>query len=437
MLKLFSRNNKDTMNGSIMSNIANQTNNVFIDVSKSSSIHKQIELIELKTEDLLIIRAFQPVIKNHLDVIVRRFYENLAKEPSLTDIISHNSTVDRLRNTLFTHIFEMFSGQINEHFIKKRNTIAHVHVRIGLQPKWYMCAFQDLLLSILDIVDQYTYSKEEFKRASSAVTKILNLEQQLVLEAYELESERIRQEAEDQKNLLKIEVSKNAEELAAVSEETSSSLQDVSHKTEEITKLTASSSDIAIQTEAKSKDGKQRLISLEQIMVDTHTNMKKISSEMEQLVITSKKIDQISQIVTSIADQTNLLALNASIEAARAGEQGKGFAVVAGEVRKLAENTKATVSEVSNLVNEINRSTATMSESIIQNNKYIESGTNESSQTNQFFDEILTSMEQMKKQNMMIAGEMKNLTEIFSEINQAAEHVAASSDNLTNITTSL
>ncbi|GAE37030.1 heme-based aerotactic transducer [Halalkalibacter akibai JCM 9157] len=158
---------------------------------------------------------------------------------------------------------------------------------------------------------------------------------------------------------------------------------------------------------------------------------------MEQLILTSKKIEQITQIVTSIADQTNLLALNASIEAARAGEHGKGFAVVASEVRKLAENTKETVSEVSSLVSEINRYTYTMSASINENNQYIENGTNESSQTNQFFNQILLSMEEMKLQNVKIADEMKNLSTIFEEIHQVAEQVAVTSDKLTNVTSSL
>ena len=82
-------------------------------------------------------------------------------------------------------------------------------------------------------------------------------------------------------------------------------------------------------------------------MASINYSVNDISSDVQVLLKISNRMQEIIDIVKSIADQTNLLSLNAAIEAARAGDAGKGFAVVAGEVRKLSEETKKSVINVS------------------------------------------------------------------------------------------
>lgn len=86
---------------------------------------------------------------------------------------------------------------------------------------------------------------------------------------------------------------------------------------------------------------------------ETTKGFETLSVKMNELYKKSGLISSIIGTIRNIASQTNLLALNASIEAARAGEQGRGFAVVAEEIRKLAEESSESVSEIDEIIKSV------------------------------------------------------------------------------------
>jgi methyl-accepting chemotaxis protein-2 (aspartate sensor receptor) len=74
------------------------------------------------------------------------------------------------------------------------------------------------------------------------------------------------------------------------------------------------------------------------------------TASMEDISSQVSEINEAISVIDNIAFQTNILSLNAAVEAATAGEAGKGFAVVAGEVRNLANRSAEAAKEIKNIV---------------------------------------------------------------------------------------
>ena len=398
----------------------------------SITLVKQLKMINLSESDLGIIKSLQPVVIENLDMLIESFYQNIENNKELIQIIEEHSTVNKLRGTLKTHLGEMFYGVVDRGWINKRVTIAHKHVQINLSTKWYMSAFQHLLSGLIHIIRQ-KYEGDKIL-AIEAVTKLLNFEQQLVLEEYEKQSERLRlQEADKAKSQVKDKIVLSASDLAALSQESNASMEEMVAQTKEISQHVINGAQTVQHATDKANIGMEQLIELQQSMKKITNSTEETANVIQTLAEQSKKISAITGVIVKIAEQTNLLALNAAIEAARVGEHGKGFAVVANEVRKLSEQTKESVKSVSELIDH----TTSVINKLVYNNqqvgKHVEEGAKSTDDVNKIFEDILFSFKASLEQTKRIEKDIETLLLVSNEISTASEKVATSAENLNQI----
>lgn len=411
-----------------------ENGNADLSIIRDSEVEKQLKMIGLTKTDLQIINSLQPFVIEKIDYIVNRFYKSLETEYSLLEIINDYSSIDRLKKTLKQHIVEMFDGVVEEAYFTKRIKIAHIHVRIGLQTKWYMCAFQDLLLSLIDIIEEKVTLKEDLLLAIRAITKILSLEQQLVLEAYDSETERLKEVAERQKQSVRDHVASTTQNLAAISEETNASFNQLITQANEVVSLAETSTKLTLRAKESAENGKEQIHKQTMNMANIYKSVNEISNDVQVLLEILSQMQEIVDIVTDISDQTNLLSLNAAIEAARAGEYGRGFSVVAGEVRKLSEQTKKSVTNVSSLILNTNSQVDKLSMSLEKIKTEVKSGNHNMQETTNDFEQILKGMAETMLQRGKIGNELNSFIDVINELGRAFEEVTRSADSLTLIT---
>ena len=149
----------------------------------------------------------------------------------------------------------------------------------------------------------------------------------------------------------------------------------------------------------------------------------------EQTNVTNESANEIqsaADVITDIADQTNLLSLNASIEAARAGEHGKGFAVVADEIRKLAQQSRESASQITGIIEMLIRNSNTTVDTMKKVTEVIEKQGNELNATQTVFGNLNGEIEE-------VGGAVDNIRDKIEELNRLKNSVMAAMDNLAAI----
>ncbi len=238
--------------------------------------------------------------------------------------------------------------------------------------------------------------------------------------------------------------SEAASSMAAGVEEMAASTASVAENAEQVLRL-------AHDSQERSNAGNRSLSELAGAIDCAESAVGEIADSVKKFVDSTTAISQLTGQVKDIADQTNLLALNAAIEAARAGEQGRGFAVVADEVRKLAEKSAQSASEIDKVTQSIGQQSELVESSISkgthslhESQNYLESvavvlseAAGAVGRTSEGIGHITASVREENAANSDIARNVENIAEMAETNSNAVAEVSRAAHDLDRLAGSL
>lgn len=202
-------------------------------------------------------------------------------------------------------------------------------------------------------------------------------------------------------------------------------VDEIVERIEEIASTTSAVSDASLENTTISRGGHALLQQVIGQISAIQQTFDHASTTIQALGERSQHINQIVRTMEEISEQTNLLALNASIEAARAGDHGKGFAVVAQEVRKLAELSSKSATQIRGLIYEVLEDTTMAVAAMEQGAKEVDQGMKVVHLAGNAFEEILASANNVTVQTTTIHESAQHLSNASRMITQKVTEMQA------------
>lgn len=149
-------------------------------VKDEAVLAELIDLLALNPAEQALLAALQPAAHEFAPTLTHAFYERLLNHPAAAEYLP-STRLDHMRATLSGWFTELFCGQYDIDYVRRRLSIGKTHVRIGL-PVRYPLAMLDLVMAFGESIASQSVQPIA---TLAAFRKILALDVAIFNQAYE------------------------------------------------------------------------------------------------------------------------------------------------------------------------------------------------------------------------------------------------------------
>jgi signal transduction histidine kinase len=146
--------------------------------------------LSLTDEDEQLVLEVDPLLTANIDPMIDDMYAHFLSFPETRAFFPDEATLKRAQSAQKQYFLRLTKGNYDSNYVTERLIVGATHYRIGLDPTWYLGAYNRVMTWLRQLVaEQYKDDQEKFLRVISALTRLVFFDMGLAIESYSIAKE--------------------------------------------------------------------------------------------------------------------------------------------------------------------------------------------------------------------------------------------------------